>query len=259
MPTGDFETLELEREGPVLRVWLNRPEKLNAIDNTMLREIGDLFGSLETEWEARVVVLGGRGRSFCAGADRKAGAPAVEPSTDRERRWISQLGRRANKAIEDCDALTIARVHGHAIGGGACFALACDFRIAARDAVFRVPEVDLGIPLTWGATPRLLNEIGAARTREVLMLCEDIAAQKAADWGMVHRAVDPEALDSEVDELARKLAAKPEMAISMTKSQLRAYARATSLGDVSETDGDLLDRAARSESARGLFGLPKKG
>lgn len=259
MPTGDFETLELEREGPVLRIWLNRPERLNAIDNTMLREIGDLFGSLETEWEARVVVLGGRGRSFCAGADRKAGAPAAAPATDRERRWISQLGRRASRAIEDCDALTIARVHGHAIGGGACFALACDFRIAARDAVFRVPEVDLGIPLTWGATPRLLNEIGAARTREVLMLCEDIAAPKAADWGMVHRAVDPEALDSEVDELARKLAAKPEMAISMTKSQLRAYARATSLGDVSETDGDLLDRAARSESAQGLFGLPKKG
>lgn len=258
MPTSDFETLELEREGPIARIWLNRPKRLNAIDNTMLREIGDLFSSFETDWDTRVVVLGGRGRSFCAGADRKAAPPAAVPASDRERRWISQLGRRASKAIEDCDVLTIARVHGHAIGGGACFALACDFRVAARDAVFRVPEVDLGIPLTWGATPRLLNEIGAARTREVLMLCEDITAPQAAEWGMVHRVVDPEAIDSTVDELARNLAAKPEMAISMTKSQLRAYARAASQGDVSETDGDLLDRAARSESARGLFGLPKK-
>ena len=258
MPTRDFETLELEREGPILRVWLNRPESLNAINNTMLREIGDLFRSFETDWQARVVVLGGRGRSFCAGADRKQ-APAEAPSTDRERRWISQLGLRASKAIEDCDVLTIARVHGHAIGGGACFALSCDFRIAALDAVFRVPEVDLGIPLTWGATPRLLNEIGAARAREVLLLCEDIDAKKAEDWGMVHRAVDPEALDGEVDALATKLAAKPEMAVSMTRTQLRAYARVASLGDVTETDGDLLDRAARSESARGLFGLPRKG
>jgi len=255
-----LETLEVVREGPILRVWLNRPERLNAIDSTMLREIGDLFTSLETDWATRVVVLGGRGRSFCAGADRKGGTaqPDRETPGDRELRWTSQLGRRACRAIEDCEVLTVARVHGHAIGGGACFALACDFRVAATDAVFRVPEVDLGIPLTWGAAPRLIHEIGAARAREVLLLCDELSATQAADWGLVHRAVAPAELDREVETLAQRLAAKPEMAVHMTKTQLRAYARRASLGDVTESDGDLLAGGMRSASAGGRFGLPKR-
>jgi enoyl-CoA hydratase/carnithine racemase len=227
----------------------------------MLREIGDLFSSLTTDFEARVVVLGGRGRTFCAGADRKPPVKGQElptPETDRERRWLSQLGRRACRAIEECEVLTVARVHGHAVGGGCCLALSCDFRVAAEDAVFRVPEVDLGVPLTWAATPRLLYEIGAARTREVLLLCEEIDAKKALDWGMVHRTVPAKELDACVDELAKRLADKPEMAVYMTKTQLRGYARMASLGDVTETDADLINVATRSESAQGLFAMPKK-
>lgn len=227
----------------------------------MLREIGDLFSSLTTDFEVRVVVLGGRGRTFCAGADRKPPVKEQElptPETDRERRWLSQLGRRACRAIEECEVLTVARVHGHAVGGGCCLALSCDFRVATEDAVFRVPEVDLGVPLTWAATPRLLYEIGAARTREVLLLCEEIDAKKALDWGMVHRTVPAEELDACVDELAKRLADKPEMAVYMTKTQLRGYARLASLGDVTETDADLINVATRSESAQGLFAMPKK-
>ncbi len=256
---ASYETLEVEHEGAILRVWLNRPNRLNAINRTMLREVGDLFTSLDTDFGTRVVVLGGRGRSFCAGADRKPAEPGREdplPTTDREHRWVSQLGRRACQAIEACEALTIARVHGHAVGGGCCFALACDFRVMATDAVLCVPEVDLGVPLTWGATPRLLNEIGAARTREVLLLCENIDAEKAARWGMVHRVVSPDSLDAEVDELALTLATKPEMAVYMTKTQLRGYAKTAALGDVTETDADMIDVALRSESASGRFRMP---
>jgi enoyl-CoA hydratase/carnithine racemase len=256
-----YETLELERDGDILRVWLNRPERLNAINTTMLREVGDLFGAIETDWSVRVVVLGGRGRSFCAGADRKnpPATPAdVAATTDRQRRWVSQLGRRACKAIEECEAVTIARVQGHAVGGGSCFALSCDFRVAADDAIFRVPEVDLGVPLTWGATPRLLNELGAARTREVLLLCEDIDAARAHQWGMIHRVAQPADLDDEVDRLAEALAAKPEMAVYMTKTQLRGYARMSAVGDATETDSDMINVALRSDSARGLFAMPPK-
>jgi len=256
--TTVFDTLELEREGPLLRVWLSRPERLNAISPVMLREIGDLFSALETDWETRVVVLGGRGRSFCAGADRKGSAGTGRaPSSDREVRWNAQLGRRACRAIEDCEVPVIARVHGHAIGGGACFALSCDFRVATSDAFFQVPELDLGIPLTWGATPRLIHELGAARAREVLMLGDRIDASSAADWGIAHRVVEPEALDAAVDEMAQRLAAKPEMAVYMTRTQLRAYARTASLGDVTETDGDLLSGALRSPSAQGRFALKR--
>ena len=258
---ADFATLELEREGPLLRVWLARPDRLNAISPLMLREVGDLFSSLENDFETRVVILGGRGRTFCAGADRKPPVPgqALAPAqTDRESRWIAQLGRRACQAIEDCEVLTVARVHGHAVGGGCCFALSCDFRVTAEDALFRVPEVDLGVPLTWGAAPRLIHEIGAARAREVLLLCEDIDGRKALDWGMAHRAVPSAELDEAVDALANTLARKPEMAVYMTKTQLRGYAQRARLGDVTESDSDIIDVAMRSESGSGLFAMSKK-
>ena len=242
-------------------MWLARPERLNAISPLMLREVGDLFSSLEKDFETRVVILGGRGRTFCAGADRKPPVPGQElapAESDRERRWIAQLGRRACQAIEDCEVVTIARVHGHAVGGGCCFALSCDFRVTAEDALFRVPEVDLGVPLTWGAAPRLIHEIGAARAREVLLLCENIDGRKALAWGMAHRAVPAAELDEAVDDLANTLANKPEMAVYMTKTQLRGYAQLARLGDVTESDSDLIDVATRSDSGSGLFAMPKK-
>lgn len=261
MPTHAYETLETLQEGPVLRVWLNRPERRNALSAQVLREVGDLYRSLETDFETRIVVLGGRGVSFCAGSDRKPGppeAPRDSPPSDRELRFMAGLGRRACRAIEECEALTIARVQGHAIGGGCCFALSCDFRIAARDALFRVPEVDLGIPLSWGAVPRLIQEVGAARTREIVLLCEDIDGEKAEAWAMVHRAVDPDRLDAEVQRFVDSLLAKPELAVYQTKTQLRGYARLFALGDASEADVDMIDVALRSASATGRFAMPKK-
>jgi enoyl-CoA hydratase/carnithine racemase len=254
----EYRTLEIEREGPVLRVWLNRPERRNAVDSTMLREVGDLFRSLESDFETRVVVLGGRGKSFCAGADRKPPEKPANPAEvrepgERERRWLGGLGRRACRAIEECDVVTIARVHGHAIGGGACFALSCDFRIAADDTVFKVPEVELGVPLTWAAVPRLIHEIGAARTREVLLMCRDIDATQAERWGIVHRSVAPAELDAEVGRWVDELLDKPELALHMSKTQLRGYAQRTGLGDASEADGDLIALASSGRAARARF------
>lgn len=257
-----YETLELERNGPVLHVWLNRPERRNAVNNALLRDVGDLFHALETDFETRVVVLGGRGKTFCAGADRKPPEPGSEPDHERgerELRWLGHLGRRACRAIEECEVVTIARVHGHAIGGGAAFALSCDFRIAANDTIFRIPEVDLGVPLSWAATPRLIQEIGAARARELLLLCRDVDAEQAARFGMLHRAVDPGELDAEVGRWVDELLDKPPLSVHMTKTQLRGYARATGLGDASEADGDLIALAARSSAARARFGTFGKG
>jgi enoyl-CoA hydratase/carnithine racemase len=254
-----WKTLETERDGPVLRVWLNRPERRNALDTTALEEIATLFGALESDFAVRVVVLGGRGASFCAGADRRdppgsARMAAASGASDRERRFAAQLGLRACRAVERAEAVTLARIHGHAIGGGLALALACDFRLAAADTVFQVPEVDLGIPLSWGATPRLIQEIGAARAREVILLCDRFDARTAASWGAVHRAVAPERLDAEVDAWARRIAAKPEVAVHMTKTQFRAYAHTAWLGGVPEGDGDALLLASQRGAARDSFG-----
>ena len=256
-----YETLETEREGALLRVWLNRPERRNAVNNAMLRELGDLFLRLETEFETRVVVLGGRGKSFCAGADLRppdsASTPSHEPG-EREARWLAQLGRRACRAIEESEVVTVARVHGHAIGGGCCFALSCDFRIATRDTIFRIPEVDLGVPLSWAAAPRLIQEVGAARARELLLLCRDVDGAAAERFGLVHRAVAVDRLDEEVGAWVDELLDKPELAVHMTKTQLRGYAQLTALGDASESDGDLISNARRSPTARARFTMPKR-
>jgi enoyl-CoA hydratase/carnithine racemase len=252
--------LDLERDGPILRVWLDRPGCLNALDTGALEEIAALFDSLRSDFGTRVVVLGGRGPSFCAGADRRSppGSERMGASTDateRERRWVAQLGRRACRAIADAEPVTIARVHGHAVGGGFALALACDLRIAAEDAVFHVPEVDLGVPLSWGASARLVHEVGAARAREVILLCERIDAARAERWGLVHRVVPNERLEAAVADWASRMAAKPEVAVHMTKTQFRAYANRSVLGDVTETDGDLLLEASRLGVARQSFRL----
>lgn len=255
----EYRSLEIERDGPILRVWLARPARRNALDTQTLEEIATLYASLSRDFPVRVVVLGGRGPSFCAGADRRdppgrERLRADSGASERERRWTSQIGLRACRAIEDAEIPTIARIHGHAIGGGAALALACDFRIAAAGAVFSIPEVDLGIPLTWGATARLIHEIGAARAREAILLCDAFDAERAAAWGVVHRVVPPEQLDAAVDEWARRLAAKPEIAVHMTKTQLRAYAARARLGDFGESDGDALQAASRLGAARLAFG-----
>jgi enoyl-CoA hydratase/carnithine racemase len=258
--TVNYERLAVEREGAVARVWLIRPDKRNALDTQTLEELIDVYASFATDFSVRVVVLGGRGVAFSAGADLSAPPgtdrlnPAARPDggsgggggggggriSGRERRWWAQLGQRTVAAIADAEVVTIARLQGYVLGGGLCLALACDFRIATVDAQLGLPEVDLGIPLTWGGTARLVHEVGAARARELIMLTDRISGSAAAEWGLVHRAVAPDDLDAVVADWAERLAAKPETAIHMAKSQFRALARVGRLGDTTETDGDLL-------------------
>jgi len=257
-----YETLELERVGPLLSVWLARPAKRNALNGAALGEIEALFGALQTDFETRVVVLGGRGLSFCAGADRNdpPGSERMRRSSggsERERRYAAQLGRRACAAIEALEAVTIARLHGHVLGGGLALALACDFRFAAEGTKLGLPEVDLGVPLTWGATPRLIHEVGAAHARELLLLGDTLDAAEALRIGLVHRVLPAVELDAAVRASAERLAAKPEIAVHMTKTQLRAYARMAPLGDVTETDADLLLESSRVGVARESFRRPE--
>src|SRR5687768_6619687 len=249
-----MQTLTLERVGPVLRVWLDRPEKRNPLGPDALQELIDVFTSVSTDFEIGCVVVGGRGPSFSGGADLRAPTPerSAEP-TARELRWASQLGRRMMTAVDDCEVPTIARLHGHVVGGAAVLALACDFRIAAEDTSFWIPEVDLGIPLTWGAVPLLIRECGMARAREAVVMCDRIPADVAERWGMAHRVVAADALDATVDEWAQRLVAKPGAAMSMTTSQFRAYAARYREADLTEVDGDLLTAGSQSEEFRAAF------
>jgi len=249
-----METLEVVQDGAVLRVWLNRPEKRNPLSPAVLQELIDVFTGVATDYDVRCVVIGGRGPSFSGGADLRAPTPprSDEP-TPRERRWVSQLGRRMASAVDSCEVPTVARLHGHVVGGAAVLAMACDFRIAAEDTSFWIPEVDLGIPLTWGAVPLLIRECGMARAREAVVMCDRISATDAERWGMAHRVVPAEALDETVDAWASRLAAKPATAMSATTSQFRAYAAVSRLADLTELDGDLLTMGSSSAEFRSAF------
>jgi len=254
-----YETLTVEHDGPIARVWLDRPERRNALSTLALEEIADVFTALQRAFATPVVVLGGRGPSFCAGADRKdppARLGKGSGASARERRYVAQTGRRAVEAIERCEAITIARLQGHVIGGGLLLAAACDLRVAATGTVFHIPEVDLGIPLTWGGAPRLAREVGPARARELILLCERFDADAAERYGLVNRVVGEAELDGVVDDWARRLAAKAPWALHMTKTQFRACGQTTVLGDVTEADGDLLASATAEDPTR--FGFPGK-
>lgn len=252
-------TVEIERQGPIARIWLGRPAVHNALDADTLESLIAACHRLQVEFDVPVVVLAGHGPSFSSGADRKN--PPARLSRDggknaRERRYVAQLGRRVLEALERLEAITIARLHGHVIGAGVVLALGCDLRVAAASTRFAIPEVDLGIPLTWGAVPRLIREVGAARAKELILLCDRIDAAEALRLGLVNRIVADDALDEATDDWARRLAAKPRAALHMTKTQFRAYGKAAVLGDVTEGDGDLL--AAASAEDPGRFALPPK-
>lgn len=235
-----FDNLTLTQEGAVLSIQINRPEVLNALDTTTLNEITAAFTSVAEQESVRVVVLGGAGRAFSAGAD--LGNPPSRPLPDtsfRLQRHAAETGHRAVQAITRCPAVTIARTHSYVIGGGVLLAVACDFRIGAEDSVFSLPEVRLGKPLSWGGTPLLIKEIGAARAREMIMMCRPIEAAEAARIGLLHAVVPATDLDTEVTRWCEQLIGFPDDSVAATKQQFERYAAATRLADLTETDSDI--------------------
>jgi enoyl-CoA hydratase/carnithine racemase len=247
-----YERLVVEEDGRIARVWLARPARLNALDGLALEEVIAAFDALSRR-DVSVVVLGGHGSSFCAGADRTDPPGRIPPESGagaRARRWAAQLGRRALEAIERCEAVTIARLQGHVIGGGVVLAAACDLRVAAASARFLIPEVELGIPLTWGAVPRLAASVGPTFAKELILLAEPFDGARAERMGFVNRVVPDDELDGVVTAMAGRVAAQPPWAVHMTKVQFRAYGRAHVLGDVTEADGDWLTNATREDPTR---------
>src|SRR5262249_49868529 len=215
-----FSTIIVEINGPLGRLTLNRPERLNAMNATMLRELVEAARWFDEQREARVVIISGAGRAFCAGADLKE-SPMIEAAHDSGGSWLyrheaAQLGRRMADAIEQMRATTIVRLHGHIVGGGVVLASACDLRVAAEDARFSIPEIELGIPLTWGAIPRLVREIGPAITKELVMTCRPFTPQEAKEMGFVNRVAPFDELDQHVERLAAEIIAMPSVPVAIT-------------------------------------------
>ncbi|MBA2625096.1 MAG: enoyl-CoA hydratase/isomerase family protein, partial [Acidimicrobiia bacterium] len=166
-------------------------------------------------------------------------------------------GRRMADAIEAMGAVTVARIHGHCVGGGVVLAAACDLRVAADTIRFSIPEVDLGIPLAWGGIPRLVREIGPALTKELVMTCRPFGAAEAQAAGFLNRVVPDDRLDEEVESLVAQLVDKSALTLTATKRHTNAVTEgmvgtARSWNDADSLVTALHDPESREAAARYL-------
>lgn len=246
LPIPTLECLRWSQDGPVGRITLARPEKLNALSARLLGEMIELCGWLHRRSDVRVVVVAGEGRAFSAGFDLgDFSAPTTGDPRDG-----ADLGRLATDALTDVPQLTIAAVHGRCIGGGTVLVGACDLRIASEDALFSIPEVDLGIPLAWGGIPRLVRELGPAITKELVLTCRPFSAEEARSLRWINTVVPRADLDRHVTELATSLAAKPLYALRATKAHVNAVTEEIAGTGRSVQDADSLVYAMRDPESR---------
>jgi enoyl-CoA hydratase/3-hydroxypropionyl-coenzyme A dehydratase len=242
-----FETLRIDTEGELGFLTLNRPDRLNAMNATMLDELAQAAYWFDRHLDVRVVIVRGAGRAFCAGADLKgastSGSPSAPPpgsSSWQARREAGQRGLRMANAIEQMRAITIAQLHGYAVGGGFLLAVACDLRVAAEGTQFFIPEVELGIPLTWGGVPRMVRELGPAVTKELVMTCRRFDAREAKELRFLNRVVPADRLEAETRALAASVLAMPAAPVVITKDMANAAAEAMAPARTAFLDGDAL-------------------
>src|SRR5580658_9179036 len=213
-------------EGPVVRLTLSRPEQLNALNDEIRKGLADELSALEERPDVRILLLDGAGRSFSAGSDLRTSAYAdlrqARWSTRRHRtgswqRLLDQFGR--------IPQVTVARLHGHVIGGAALLAAACDIRVAADNVVVRIPELAIGIPLTWAGIPLLVREIGLPLTRDWVMTCREVHPDELLRSGFAQRVVPTDHLDDEIAILLGQLLAIPPGPLAMTRAMTAALGR----------------------------------
>lgn len=208
-----FQTLSVERDGPIAIVTLNRPQSLNAVNTVMTSELESV-----SQWlsghpnEVRVVLLRGQGDAFCAGDDIKE-LPQLSESVARQ---LSLRQAELYLSWERLPQTVIALIHGDAFGGGCVMAYSTDLRIATHDARFAMPEIRLGWPPGYGIA-QLTALVGKARALELCMLGEPISAQRALEWGLVHDVVPGAMLMKRARQIAEKLLQQPAEALRWTK------------------------------------------
>jgi len=214
----EYETIGLETRGAIARITLNRPDRLNSFTAQMHEELRDALANLG---HARVVVLTGAGRAFCAGQDLndRAVAPgeAVDLGDTVEQSWNPLV-----RTLAGLPQPVIARVNGVAAGAGANIALACDIVVAAKSAKFIQSFSAIGLIPDSGGTWVLPRLVGQARALGLALTGEPLPADKAAEWGLIWKTVNDDALDSEVDALAGKLASLPRLGLAAIKEMIRS-------------------------------------
>ncbi|AWR94742.1 enoyl-CoA hydratase/isomerase family protein [Acidianus brierleyi] len=209
-----METLDVKKENGIGWIYLNRPDKLNAINLKMINEIDSILKDFETDNEIRVVIFTGKGKAFCAGADI---SQFKELNTMTA--WnFARKGRELMDYIERFMKPTIAMINGYALGGGLELAMACDFRIASEDSMLGLPEINLGIYPGFGGTQRLVRLVGKPKAMEIMMTGDRIRADEGERIGLINKVVTKESLEEETLKFAAKLLEKSPLILSILKN-----------------------------------------
>jgi enoyl-CoA hydratase len=230
-------------QGRIAVVRFDRGDSVNALSQEAMRELRDVPRDFEDDLLTSVVILTGGAKAFSAGFDLKdtEGRQRDQLSVG-ERIHRQRLGPKMCKAWHEMDQVTIAAIEGHCIGGGAALVVSLDFRTCGKSAHFRIPEVELGMNMSWGSIPRLLALMGPARTKQAVILASDrISAAEALDWGLVENVVeDGQALNAAM-EFAERVAQQPPIPVRMTKRTVNRFAHALDdLGSHMDADQNVL-------------------
>ncbi len=227
-----YKYLTLRRDGRIATVTLNRPERLNTLSVDMMNEIIQAARAFQDDDESRVVIFTGAGEHFCCGVDLTSHtrtAETINASMLKKMRRL-EVGPKMIRQIYEMNQITIAAINGFALGGGACIAAACDFRIGAEDCRVGYPEVGLGMNLSWRALPMCVNLIGPARAKRMVILAQKETAATLLQWGFLDEIVSKEQLLTKAGEMATAYSEQPPMAAQMVKRSVNAL---VSMGDPS--------------------------
>lgn len=207
-----YKNILVKEEKPIAVVTINRPKKLNALNQETIRELHDAFENLDTKKEVKVIILTGSGeKAFVAGADILEFADF----TVKEGNNLAAKGQELLfNFVENLSTPVIAAINGFALGGGLELALACHFRVASHNARMGLPEVSLGLIPGYGGTQRLPQLVGKGRAMEMIMTAGMIDVERAVEFGLVNHVVSQEELLSHCKKLANKIANNSSVAIS---------------------------------------------
>ncbi|MDE2487375.1 MAG: enoyl-CoA hydratase/isomerase family protein [Alphaproteobacteria bacterium] len=221
-----WKTVRVERSGPIVEVALHRPEARNALDNALMEELTEVARLLRLRSDVLAVILTGSPTYFSAGADLKSAGERNARPTLIETREAIMRGPDLCQAWAEIEPVTVAAIEGYCIGGGCALAVVCDFRVMGRDAYMRLPEVPLGMNMSWRTLPRLVALAGPARAKRFVMFGEAADAAVCLDWGLCDELVEDGQALAAARRWADKVAALPPLPVRMTKEAISAIASA---------------------------------
>lgn len=230
-----YTCLDVSQVGHVMTVRLNREAEFNSLSFGLMHELTAFAKAHQQDETVHAIILRGAEKFFSAGADLSIFAEKKAKAASGERRpnllalrKEARIGPEMCKAWESLQPVTIAAIEGHCIGGAAALALCCDFRVLGQSASMRLPEVPLGINMSWHTIPRLVNLVGPSRAKRMVMFGKPVSAESLLAWGGADEVVADGMAYEAASKMAQEVCALPPLPVRMTKEAVNAAAAATS-------------------------------